>query len=72
MENLETKNPWFAPFVFRDYGVTYGDIFARFGAMIAALDNGEKPDLTGDEVTEIAQLMNKLLVEKYCGENCEA
>lgn len=71
MENLETKKPWFAPFVFRDYGVDYGEIFARFGAMINALDNGEKPDLTGDEVTEIAQLMHKLLVQKYCGENCE-
>ena len=71
MENLETKEA-FAPFVFRDYGIAYDEIFARFGAMITALDNGEKPDLTGDEVTEIAQLMNKLLVEKYCGENCEA
>lgn len=52
-------------FVFRDYGITYDEIFERFAEMISALDKHEKPDLVADEVVELSQLMHDLLCEKY-------
>lgn len=52
-------------FVFKDYGITYEEIFERFSEMISALDKHEKPDLVADEVVELSQLMHALLCEKY-------